>query len=279
MHSPPGHASGSKPSLKASVFQASWGVCTASHEPWCQWANASTWESGTCETRRVKWIGNLAPAQPHCRQWGAVLGNKQQTGVFLRNRSCDLWMLCRSLIKLGEGARISGGEEVQLCPKTARFAKDIWTMKCCRCNEVMLQARGDLEKLIRNAGDGKSGLWLLWRKSKVQADRWSKQRKPLCFSFLWCEDLWCLRSSSCEAGELMGALVGARTQRTNAGPFSRPPHSGLCFVCLFICYSYCGAICKKLAFSLQWPISFFFMLCFAFNFSFPVVSQSLMRPE
>ena len=70
-------------------------------------------------------------------------------------------MLCCSLIKLGEGARISGGEEVQLCPKTGRFAKDIWTMKGCRCNEVMLQARGDLEKLIRNAGDGKSGLWLL----------------------------------------------------------------------------------------------------------------------
>ena len=33
-------------------------------------------------------------------------------------------MLCCSLIKLGEGARISGGEEVQLCPKTGRFAKE-----------------------------------------------------------------------------------------------------------------------------------------------------------
>ena len=80
---------------------------------------------------------------------------------FLRNKSCVIWMLCNSLIKLGEGGRISGGEKTQHCPNTARFAEDIWTMKWCRCSEVMLQARGDLEKGIRNAGDGKSGLWLL----------------------------------------------------------------------------------------------------------------------
>lgn len=49
-------------------------------------------------------------------------------------------------------------EKMQHCPKTVRFARDIWTRECCRCNEVMLQARGDLEKLIRNAGDDKSGL-------------------------------------------------------------------------------------------------------------------------
>lgn len=36
-------------------------------------------------------------------------------------------------------------EKRQRCPKTVRFAKDVWTMKYCRCNEVMLQARGDLE--------------------------------------------------------------------------------------------------------------------------------------
>lgn len=63
-----------------------------------------------------------------------------------------------SLIKPGEGGRVSSWEKTQHCPKTERFAKNIWTMKCCRCIEVMLQARGDLEKFIRNAGGDKSGL-------------------------------------------------------------------------------------------------------------------------
>lgn len=145
-------------------------------------------------------------------------------------------MLCHSLIKLGEGGRISGREEVQLWPEMARFAKDIWTMKCWRCNEVMLQARGDLEKLIRNAGDGTSGLWLLWRKSEVQADRWSKQRRPLCFSFLWCEDLWWLRSSWCEVGE-QELWWGARTQRLMLVPFPGLLTPGLYFVCLFVIFT------------------------------------------
>lgn len=67
-------------------------------------------------------------------------------------------MFCKGLIKLGEGGKISGLEKRQHCPKTERLAKDTWTIKCCRCNEVMLQAKGDLEKVIINAGGDKSGL-------------------------------------------------------------------------------------------------------------------------
>lgn len=37
-------------------------------------------------------------------------------------------------------------EKIHPCPKAVRFAKDIWTTKGCRCSEVRLQARGDLEK-------------------------------------------------------------------------------------------------------------------------------------
>lgn len=69
-------------------------------------------------------------------------------------------MFRKSLMKPGEGGRVSGGEEAQHCPKTERFAKNIWTTKCCRCSEVMLRARGDLDKLVRDAGGGKSGLRL-----------------------------------------------------------------------------------------------------------------------
>lgn len=75
----------------------------------------------------------------------------------LRNKSCVIWILCNCLVKLGK----EGGFPVWRKCNTVqrlRFAKDTWTMKCCRCNEVMVQARGDLEKLIRNAGDDKSGL-------------------------------------------------------------------------------------------------------------------------
>ena len=56
MHSPPGHASGPKPSLKALVFQASWDVCTASHEPLMPMSNASTWR---VEPMRVEVLNEL----------------------------------------------------------------------------------------------------------------------------------------------------------------------------------------------------------------------------
>lgn len=44
---------------------------------------------------------------------------------FLRNKSCVIWMPRNSLIKLGEGGRISGVEKMQHCPNIARFAKDV----------------------------------------------------------------------------------------------------------------------------------------------------------
>lgn len=82
-------------------------------------------------------------------------------------------MFCSSLIKPGEGGRISGLENRQHCPKMERPAKGIGTMKCCRCDEVMLQARGDLEKLTRNAWGEKVG---------PRQDGLSKPGKSLCFS-------------------------------------------------------------------------------------------------
>ena len=38
-----------------------------------------------------------------------------------------------------------------------------------------------------------------------------------------------------EKGWTHGGSGGARTQRTNAGPFSRPPHAWFCLFVLFVC--------------------------------------------
>lgn len=160
---------------------------------------------------------------------------------------------------------------MQHCPKTVRFAKDIWTMKCCRCNEVMLQARGDLEKLLRNAGDDKSGLRVLWRKSEVQAGL----VKPFCFSFSAVTGLWCLSFSW--GDELTGALWWeVKPELKELMQVPRPLH--LLSVLLL------WAIGRRLAFSLQSSISFFylfyFILCFIFYvFFFPAISQSLKYTE
>lgn len=77
-------------------------------------------------------------------------------------------------MKLGAGGRISGLEKRQRCPKAERLAKDIWTVKCCRCNEAMLQAKGDLEELIRNAGGDRSGCDCLGRNVRSRQGGWSE---------------------------------------------------------------------------------------------------------
>lgn len=82
-------------------------------------------------------------------------------------------VFCSSLIKLGEGGGVSGLGNRQHCPKTERLAKDIGTKKRCRCNEVMLQARGDLEKGIRNVREDRV---------RPRQDGLSKWGESFCFS-------------------------------------------------------------------------------------------------
>lgn len=143
------HASASWPCLWTPILSGVWGslaprdVCTAFCEPLGPRAHASPGRADG----KIKF--SISPTRRSCfivSRGGSVL---------LRNKSCAVWMSCKGLIKLGAGGRISGLEKRQHCPKPERLAKDIWTMKRCRCNEVMLQAKGDLEKLIRNAGGGR----------------------------------------------------------------------------------------------------------------------------
>lgn len=51
--------------------------------------------------------------------------------VFLRNKSCVLWLLCNGLIKLREGGRISGWE------KNVTLSKDCEVCQGHLDNEVL----------------------------------------------------------------------------------------------------------------------------------------------
>lgn len=85
-------------------------------------------------------------------------------------------MFCNSLIKLGEGGRISGLEKMQHCPKTVRFAKDVWTVKSCFRQGVTLKNSSEMLEGANHACGG------LGRKSEVQAGL-GKSRQSFCFSF------------------------------------------------------------------------------------------------
>lgn len=140
------------------MSQASWGVCTAFQEPLgpmgqCQYLG----ESRPGETERVNrfWTGNLASDLTMRSYfirltWGRGDKLSEEQASDVPQEPYEAW---------GRREGFRWGES-QHCPKTERFAKNIWTTKCCRCGEVMLRARGDLDKLVRDAGGGKSGLRL-----------------------------------------------------------------------------------------------------------------------
>ena len=131
-------------------------------------------------------------------------------------------MFCSSLIKPGEIGRSFSLENRQHCPKTERLAKDTGTIKCCRCNEVMLQARGDLEKLIRNA----------WKeKVRPRQDGLSKPGKSSASQSLANDGPWGpLLPLGCSGRSARGLVSGWGPERGEPVPAPQPgPRTpGLC---------------------------------------------------
>lgn len=201
--------------------------------PWCQWVSASTQESWPHENNRVQcfWTGTLALARLHGPDNKELFYEVIRGGqVCLRNKSCVIWMHCKILIKLEEAGRISRLEKMQHCPKTVRFAKDIWTMKCCRCNEVMFQAKVDLKKLNRMLEMTNQACDYWWCKSEIQAELVEPAKKALLLLvFCAVTGLGALVSPQVKwvSGRSSGGRLEARMWEVNAAssPMAAPAWS------------------------------------------------------